>query len=71
MHINILNNFQPYTNVTVTSDEEETAKKQKEQTFTNSLSSKLTELSENNQNDSKIETLDKTLQQQQVTKNVK
>ncbi|KAJ0172397.1 hypothetical protein K1T71_012370 [Dendrolimus kikuchii] len=59
-------NSEPYTNVTVTSDEEETAKKQKEQTFTNSLSSKLTELSENTQNDSKIESLDKTLQQQQA-----
>lgn len=59
--------FQPYTHVTVTSDEEESSKK-KEQTFTNNLNNKLSELSDSPQTDeSKIESLDKKLQQQQVT----
>ncbi|KAL0868668.1 hypothetical protein ABMA27_008119 [Loxostege sticticalis] len=61
-------NSEPYTQMTVTSDEEETTKKQKEQTFTNDLNTKLTELTDSPQTDeSKIVTLDKKIQQQQVT----
>lgn len=54
--------------MTVTSDEEEAMKKQTEQNFTSDLTNKLSDLSETVQSDdSKIETLDKKLQQQQVT----
>jgi hypothetical protein len=53
--------------VTVTSDEEETAKKN-EQKFATNLNTKLTELNNVGQSDeSKIDTLDKKIQQQQVT----
>lgn len=59
-------NSEPYTHVTVTSDEEESAKKQQD-TFSTNLSSKLSELSEQSEAPSdKIESLDKTIQQQQV-----
>ncbi|XP_028163015.1 LIM domain only protein 7 isoform X2 [Ostrinia furnacalis] len=58
-------NSEPYTQMTVTSDEEESTKKQKEQTFTNNLNTKLTELTESPQTDDKIDTLDKKIQQQQ------
>ncbi|KAJ8708999.1 hypothetical protein PYW07_008825 [Mythimna separata] len=58
-------NSEPYTHVTVTSDEEESAKKQQD-TFSTNLSSKLSELSEQSEAPAdKIESLDKTLQQQQ------
>ncbi|KAM3960775.1 smallish isoform 1-T4 [Aphomia sociella] len=58
-------NSEPYTHVTVTSDEEEQIKKQ-EQSFTSNLNSKLTELTETQETDvSKIDKLDKKLQQQQ------
>ncbi|XP_031770444.1 uncharacterized protein LOC113520348 isoform X2 [Galleria mellonella] len=58
-------NSEPYTHVTVTSDEEEQVKKQ-EQNFTSNLNSKLTELTETQETDvSKIDKLDKKLQQQQ------
>lgn len=54
--------FQPYTQ-TVTSDEEEAAKKT-EQFFTNNLTTKLTNII--TEADDKIENLDKKIQQQQV-----
>ncbi|XP_063896864.1 uncharacterized protein Smash isoform X2 [Helicoverpa armigera] len=55
-------NSEPYTHVTVTSDEEETVKKQ--EAFSNNLSSKLSELTE--APGDKIDNLDKTIQQQQA-----
>ncbi|KAL4717313.1 hypothetical protein ACJJTC_017200, partial [Scirpophaga incertulas] len=59
-------NSEPYTHITVTSDEEDTAKNRKEQAFTNDLNTKLSDLTDTSQNDdSKIESLDKKLQQQQ------
>ncbi|CAH2985735.1 unnamed protein product [Chilo suppressalis] len=59
-------NSEPYTHVTVTSDEEEAAKKQSEINFTTNLNTKLTELKDSSQTDeSKIDSLDKKLQQQQ------
>ncbi|KAH9644490.1 hypothetical protein HF086_006023 [Spodoptera exigua] len=54
-------NSEPYTHVTVTSDEEESTKKQQE-TFSSNLNSKLSELTEPSD---KIDNLDKTIQQQQ------
>lgn len=53
----------------MTSDEEEAAKKQKEQSFSTNLNTKLSHLSEatSELDETKIETLDKKLQQQQVT----
>ncbi|XP_059058703.1 uncharacterized protein LOC131852093 isoform X2 [Achroia grisella] len=58
-------NSEPYTHVTVTSDEEEQIKKQ-EKNFTTNLNSKLTELTVSQESDvSKIDKLDKKLQQQQ------
>ncbi|CAK1545776.1 unnamed protein product [Leptosia nina] len=53
-------NSEPYTQITVTSDEEESAKKT-EQTFAKDLTEKLTDLP----SDEKIDHLDKKLQQQQ------
>ncbi|XP_026735923.1 LIM domain only protein 7, partial [Trichoplusia ni] len=58
-------NSEPYTHVTVTSDEEESSKKQVE--FSSNLNSKLTELTEAPAD--KIESLDKKLQQQQARTN--
>ncbi|XP_059058704.1 uncharacterized protein LOC131852093 isoform X3 [Achroia grisella] len=59
-------NSEPYTHVTVTSDEEEQIKKQ-EKNFTTNLNSKLTELTVSQESDvSKIDKLDKKLQQQQA-----
>ncbi|XP_053615899.1 LIM domain only protein 7 isoform X2 [Plodia interpunctella] len=58
-------NSEPYTHVTVTSDEEELAKKQDEQKFTANLNTKLSELTESQTDDSKIDNLDKKLQHQQ------
>ncbi|XP_013166054.1 PREDICTED: uncharacterized protein LOC106116687 isoform X4 [Papilio xuthus] len=55
-------NSEPYTHVTVTSDEEETAKKS--EIFTEDLTTKLTSLTTDNE--TKIESLDKKLQQQQA-----
>ncbi|XP_022815317.1 LIM domain only protein 7 isoform X5 [Spodoptera litura] len=54
-------NSEPYTHVTVTSDEEESTKKHQE-TFSSNLNSKLSELTEPSD---KIDSLDKTIQQQQ------
>ncbi|VVC99567.1 unnamed protein product [Leptidea sinapis] len=56
-------NSEPYTQITVTSDEEEATKKQ-EDNFTKSLTDKLTDIQTND--DTKIEHLDKKIQQQQV-----
>lgn len=55
--------------MTVTSDEEEAAKKQNEQSFNTNLNTKLSHLSEvtSELDETKIESLDKKLQQQQVT----
>ncbi|XP_049885806.1 LIM domain only protein 7 isoform X2 [Pectinophora gossypiella] len=60
-------NSEPYTHVTVTSDEEEAAKKQKEENFSTNLTSKLSDLTDSTAqlDENKIETLDKKLQQQQ------
>ncbi|CAK1593648.1 unnamed protein product [Parnassius mnemosyne] len=59
-------NSEPYTQVTVTSDEEESTKKKNEQQFTEDLTSKLTTLSNSPENDqTKIDSLDKKIQQQQ------
>ncbi|CAG4990764.1 unnamed protein product [Parnassius apollo] len=59
-------NSEPYTQVTVTSDEEESTKKKNEQQFTEDLTSKLTSLSNAPDNDqTKIDSLDKKIQQQQ------
>lgn len=59
-------NSEPYTHVTITSDEEEIIKKQNGD-FTNNLNTKLAELKETSQSDdSQIENLDKKLQQQQA-----
>ncbi|XP_060806056.1 LIM domain only protein 7 isoform X2 [Amyelois transitella] len=58
-------NSEPYTHVTVTSDEEEAAKKQNEQNFTSNLNTKLNELSETQTDDNKLDSLDKKLQHQQ------
>ncbi|XP_050681381.1 LIM domain only protein 7 isoform X2 [Leptidea sinapis] len=55
-------NSEPYTQITVTSDEEEATKKQ-EDNFTKSLTDKLTDIQTND--DTKIEHLDKKIQQQQ------
>ncbi|XP_013149287.1 PREDICTED: uncharacterized protein LOC106111688 isoform X2 [Papilio polytes] len=55
-------NSEPYTHVTVTSDEEETAKKT--ENFTEDLTTKLNTLTTDNE--TKIESLDKKLQQQQA-----
>ncbi|CAH2094984.1 unnamed protein product [Euphydryas editha] len=58
-------NSEPYTQMTVTSDEEETTKKNSE-SFSKDLTTKLTNLTENGDaNDNKIDHLDKKLQQQQ------
>ncbi|KAF9819601.1 hypothetical protein SFRURICE_005554, partial [Spodoptera frugiperda] len=54
-------NSEPYTHVTVTSDEEESTKKHQE-AFSSNLNSKLSELTEPSD---KIDSLDKTIQQQQ------
>ncbi|XP_072933600.1 uncharacterized protein smash isoform X2 [Epargyreus clarus] len=58
-------NSEPYTHMTVTSDEEENNKKKSEQTFNNHLATKLSGLTETVEADDKIEHLDKKLQQQQ------
>lgn len=56
-------NSEPYTHVTVTSDEEEQMKK-KQESFTSNLNSKLTELTDTRTD--QIEVIDKKLQQTQV-----
>lgn len=62
--------FQPYTNVTLTSDEEEQMKNKAPQTFTTNLTSKLEDLQTENitpeSQENKIENLEKKIQEQQV-----
>lgn len=60
--------LQPYTHITVTSDEEETTKKQVEDNLSSNLTSQLSELTDASSqlDENKIESLDKKLQQQQV-----
>ncbi|XP_039760253.1 LIM domain only protein 7 isoform X2 [Pararge aegeria] len=59
-------NSEPYTQMTVTSDEEEAAKKNTEESFSKDLTSKLDGLTENGETrGNKIDHLDKKIQQQQ------
>ncbi|XP_050354679.1 uncharacterized protein LOC126776307 isoform X3 [Nymphalis io] len=59
-------NSEPYTQITVTSDEEEATKRNSEG-FSKALTTKLTGLTENGEtNENKIDHLDKKLQQQQA-----
>ncbi|CAH2054936.1 unnamed protein product, partial [Iphiclides podalirius] len=57
-------NSEPYTHVTVTSDEEEIAKKNNNQ-FTDDLTTKLNSLTTSENDQTKIDSLDKKLQRQQ------
>ncbi|XP_046972021.1 uncharacterized protein LOC124538838 isoform X3 [Vanessa cardui] len=59
-------NSEPYTQITVTSDEEEATKRNSE-VFSKALTTKLTGLTENGEtNENKIDHLDKKIQQQQA-----
>ncbi|XP_045779337.1 LIM domain only protein 7 isoform X2 [Maniola jurtina] len=59
-------NSEPYTQMTVTSDEEEAAKKTTEESFSKDLTTKLGGLTENGENhETKIDHLDKKIQKQQ------
>ncbi|XP_052744468.1 LIM domain only protein 7 isoform X2 [Bicyclus anynana] len=59
-------NSEPYTQMTVTSDEEESTKKNAEESFSKDLTTKLTGLTENGEtHGTKIDHLDKKIQQQQ------